>query len=121
MGISLIVAAMLASGSPAAVEQVDVAYAPLAQGAPAAAVEKLENDCALEKSDPARLINLGIAHAQLGNTAEARAAFEAAIAQRERFQLETASGEWVDSRNLARIALAKLDNGEFAPRMASVD
>jgi hypothetical protein len=57
---------------------------------------------------------LGIAYARVGRTAEARAAFEAAASSDERFRLETASGEWMDSRDLARRALAMLDKGELS-------
>ena len=47
-------------------------------------------------------------------TGEARAMFEAAAQNDTRYRLETASGEWMDSRDLARRALAMLDKGEFA-------
>jgi hypothetical protein len=66
-----------------------------------------------ETDDPARLINLGVAYARTGDTARARAMFRAAHNAPERVDLETASGEWVYSRVLARRAIAMLDRGEF--------
>ena len=40
--------------------------------------------------------------------------FRAAVRARDSVQLETATGAWVDSRDLARTALAMLDRGAFA-------
>ena len=71
--------------------------------------------------DPALLINLGIAYAQNGSTAEARKSFEAALASREVVELETANGTATDSRRLARRALAMLSRGEFRPSGAGSD
>jgi len=79
-----------------------------------AAREAIENSDQLAEDDPARLINHGIALARTGHYEEARAAFEAAAAARNSVELETAEGKWVDSRRLARKALAMLDKGEFA-------
>ena len=39
--------------------------------------------------------------------------FTAAARNQQRYRLETAQGDWMDSRNLARRALAMLDRGEF--------
>ena len=79
-----------------------------------AAREAIENCDELAANDPARLINHGIALARTGNYDAARAEFEAAAGARNSIELETADGEWVDSRRLARKALAMLDKGEFA-------
>ena len=68
----------------------------------------------LAADDPARLINHGIALARTGNYEAARADFAAAANARDSVELETADGKWVDSRRLARKALAMLDKGEFA-------
>lgn len=64
--------------------------------------------------DPAKLINLGVAYARKGDTVRARAMFRAAHNAEERVDLETAAGEWVYSRVLARRGLAMLDNGDFS-------
>lgn len=68
-----------------------------------------------DPSDPAVLINLGIAYAHQGDDVRARAAFEKALAIAEPMELETASGDVTDSRRLARKALKMLDRGEFQP------
>ena len=97
---------------------VDVAYPSLAQGLDQQAIELIEANDALETDDPARLINLGIAHARKGDEVRARLYFQAAIDSRERYDLETVEGSWVDSRALARRAMKMLDRGEFgAARM----
>ena len=111
MALSIFAALVLAQ-APAAVP--DVAYAELAAGRNEAANERIENNPALEADDPARLINLGIAHAREGRDQAARAMFRAAVRARESVRLETASGQWVDSRDLARTALAMLDQGAFS-------
>lgn len=96
-----------------AVEPVDVAFEELSDGQNTAAIERIEHNADLDQDDPARLINLGIAHARKGSDLEARAMFTAAARNETRYQLETAQGDWIDSRDLARRALAMLDRGEF--------
>lgn len=93
---------------------VDVAYQSLAQGQDQLAIEQIEANTELETDDPARLINLGIAHARKGDENRARQYFQAAIDSRERYDLETAEGAWVDSRMLARRAMKMLVRGEFS-------
>lgn len=106
---------MLASGAPA-----DVGYLPLVEGRNAEAVEELQSNDQLKTDDPARLINLGVALARQGQEAEARKMFEAAMRQADRLVLETADGQWKDSRHLARLALKMLDSGELGgARMAA--
>lgn len=96
------------------VDQVDAAYEVLSSGENQQALDRIDAAEALVQEDPARLINLGIALARQGRDADARTMFEAAASGDTRYQLETADGSWVDSRRLARRALAMLDNGEFA-------
>ncbi len=96
-----------------AVAPVDVAFEELSDGQNTAAIERIEQNAELDRDDPARLINLGIAHARKGSDQEARAMFIAAARNETRYQLETAQGGWIDSRDLARRALAMLDRGEF--------
>ena len=108
--IAILIAASVAS-QPLAVE---VGYKELAAGQDAAAISQIEDQRA-DGDEPARLINLGIAHARLGDVTRARAFFQAALASPERMELETATGAWVDSRVLARQALAMLDRGQFSP------
>lgn len=108
--IAFLLAAAVAS-QPAAQ---NVAFDQLAQGRDAAAIRQIEGQPD-QASDPARLINLGIAYARRGEAQRARSLFEAAYYARDRVELETATGEWVDSRILARQALAMLDRGHFVP------
>ena len=61
-----------------------------------------------EASDPARLINLGTAYARLGDFDRASDAFRRAMYSDQRYDLELADGSVVDSREAARMALAKL-------------
>lgn len=85
-----------------------VAYAELKAGNNQAAVTTLTGDSAVHQRDPSRLINLGTAYARLGRTADAAAAYGAAIDSPIRYDVELASGRYVDSRWAARTALANL-------------
>ena len=119
MSIATLIASALLAQAPIPAGAVDVAYVEMAAGKSEAAIDRLGNADARDASHPARLINLGIAHARMGQVHEARALFEQA-ATAERFRLETATGTWVDSRDLARQAIAMLDKGELSqPRFAS--
>lgn len=91
----------------------DVGYAQLVAGQDNAAITVI-NRQSETADDPARLINLGVAYARMGDTARARAMFRAAHTAPERVELETAAGEWVYSRVLARRGLAMLDSGALA-------
>lgn len=93
-------------------EILPVAYAELKAGENDAAVEKLTGDTGLDARDPSRLINLGTAYARLGRTAEAAAAYDAAIGSPIRYDVELASGRYMDSRWAARAALANLNQGK---------
>lgn len=81
-----------------------------------AAIERIEANDRLERDDPARLINLGIAHAREGRVEEARQMFREVATSDAAVRLELAGGEWIDSRDLARRALRMLDRGEFGGR-----
>ena len=112
---------MMAAGPAQGVDQVNVAFDQLAAGENRAAIVEITQNDTLDNNDPARLLNLGVAYAREGEIEQARELFRAAVFSDERQLLETASGEWVDSRVLARLALAKLNGGEFgdSTRMAS--
>ncbi|WP_066552453.1 hypothetical protein [Croceicoccus bisphenolivorans] len=118
MAVTFIMAMVLAAGTQGAADKVDVAYDALSEGQSKAAIAQLEP--AKASDDPAHLINLAAAYAAEGRYAEARAAYERA-AYAERFELETANGDWVDSRVLARKALAQLDRSAVDTRMASME
>ena len=93
-------------------EILPVAYVELKAGENEAAVEKLTGETTLDARDPSRLINLGTAYARLGRTTDAAAAYDAAIASPIRYDLELASGRYMDSRWAARTALANLNQGK---------
>ena len=114
MSISLSLASLFLAAAPTqAAEQFDFAYPELAAGEDGAAIRRIEGNDSLERNDPARLINLGVAYARQGDLKAARAAFEAVILNHDNQFLETGSGSWVDSRDLARQALAMLESGQF--------
>lgn len=86
----------------------DVAFEELASGHSEAALGKLKAAGAKQSKDPAMLINLGAAYASTGQAAKAIAAYRAAIASRDRYDLQLADGTWMDSRLAARTALKRL-------------
>lgn len=86
-----------------------VAYEELKAGQNEAAVAKLTGETAIDARDPSRLINLGTAYARLGQTTNAQSAYKAAIASPIRYEVELASGEYMDSRWAARTALINLN------------
>jgi hypothetical protein len=113
MAVSALLASLLMAQSAPATT-VDVAYDDLIAGKAAAAIDKIEHSDARAQNHVAAFINLGIAYARVGRTTDARAMFEAAANSDERYRLETATGEWMDSRDLARRALAMLEKGAFS-------
>jgi tetratricopeptide (TPR) repeat protein len=100
-------------------EAPELAAQPLASGQAERAIAALEKASVANPHDAAVLINLGIAYAQAGDEAKARAAFEQAAACHEVVELETADGSATDSRRLARKALKMLARGEFRPAAAT--
>lgn len=104
-------AMLLMAQAPAAA---DVASDELLAQKNQAAIERIEANDRLDDDDPARLINLGIAHAREGREDEARDMFRAVVRSESAVRLELAGGGWVDSDELARRALHLLDSGAFA-------
>ena len=121
--VTALAAALLVTGAPEApipddrTERVDVGYRELAGNRPEAAIARIEANHSLPANDPARLINLAAAHLMLERKTEARRMLTAAIASPDRFDLQLADGSWMDSRQAARMALARLHGGaSFAVR-----
>lgn len=108
-------APIMVTGGPAS--EHDIGYEELLAGDARGALAEIEACDTLPADDPALLVNHGIALVQLGQREEARDKFAAASRQ-DRLELETASGRWVDSRVLARTAIAMLDRGEDGQRFA---
>jgi cytochrome c-type biogenesis protein CcmH/NrfG len=92
-------------------EQRNVAYEELSSGRAAEAALALEASLRHDPRDPATLINLGTAYAQLGDGARAAQAFRTALTSGTRYELELADGTWDDSRAVARRALGTLNQG----------
>lgn len=116
MGAALAVPAHAQSVMPA---DTDLSAQALSDGQTIRAIATLEAELEASPGDPALLINLGIARAQIGETEKARANFEAAMRSRDVVDLETANGTMTDSRRLARKAMAMLERGEFRTQSAS--
>ncbi|MFC4292836.1 hypothetical protein ACFOWX_10470 [Sphingorhabdus arenilitoris] len=64
----------------------------------------------VEMTDPAKLINLGVAYARVGQTAKAEAAFQAALDCRNHGDLELADGRIMNSRTAAALSLKNLQS-----------
>jgi hypothetical protein len=114
MFVATILASALIVQAPVPAEGVEVAYRETVEGRSDAAIRKIAAAGKREAHHPARLINLGIAHARLGDEEKARQLFREAASNGERYWLETSVGRWADAREIARVALAKLDRGELA-------
>lgn len=90
-------------------------YAALLQGNYPAALEQMQaaqNEVSpAARRDPARLINMGLAYAKMGDVASARQHYQAAIDTPVSFDIILSDGRIMDSRVAARHALRRLDQG----------
>lgn len=94
----------------------DVAYEELLDGDAETAVAALEADLAENGGHPALYINLGSAHARLGNVERAEFFYRTARDCEEVYQMEMADGRWMDSREVASLALASVELEALAAR-----
>lgn len=94
-------AALLKGNYPVALEQMQAAEQQVSPSAP--------QD--LSRRDPARLINMGLAYAKMGDLALARSHYQAAIDSERSFDVILSDGRVMDSRVAARHALRRLDQG----------
>lgn len=113
--MGVVVLALAASGAwaqtPAdrqGIERGTLGYDALMSNDNAGALRQLLADRSAQ-NDPARLINIGRAHARLGDKAKARKAFEAAAKSTEEVDLVLADGSIMGSRKAALLALKSLD------------
>lgn len=90
----------------------DVGYTELSRGENNAAIAVIGADQV--SYDPAKRINLAIAHARRGDTELARRHFQMVIDSRDVVELQTATGAWIDARTIARRGIAMLDQGTFS-------
>ncbi|WP_338242894.1 tetratricopeptide repeat protein [Aurantiacibacter hainanensis] len=107
---------MLAQAGPSAattqpdIETRDVEYETIVSGDAREAIAQLELARAENPGDPALLINLGAAYAAIGEYRLAEQAYRDAIASDDRYELELANGDWIDSRRAAQLALLSLED-----------
>lgn len=92
------------------IETHEVEYETIVAGEARQAIERLEAVRAENPGDPALLINLGAAYAAVGEYELAEQAYRDAIASDDRYELELANGDWIDSWHAARLALLSLKN-----------
>lgn len=117
MAASLLIGLLLAQASPAVLtvegtrDSANVGYSELMNRDPLGAIARIEAGDDLRRNDPAALINLGSANAQLGRLDAARQHYIAAIKSNDPYDLELADGRWMDSRRAARLAIRMLDGG----------
>jgi hypothetical protein len=91
----------------------DVAYAEMMAGQNSRAVERIKATGLDRVGDPAALINLGTAYARMGDKRVALDCYKSAIMSQDRYDLELSDGRWMDSRAAARLAVAKLAQGQL--------
>ena len=72
------------------------------------ALRQIQSAKSVPHNDPARLINLGRAHARLGNVTQAQQAFEAAANCKEHFDIVLSNGKIMNSRKAAVLSLQSL-------------
>lgn len=98
-----------AATTPPEIETREVEYQTIAAGEARQAIAQLEAAREENPGDPALLINLGAAYAAVGEYRMAEQAYRDAIASDDRYDLELANGDWIDSRRAARLALLSLE------------
>ena len=98
------------------VETRDVAYEEMVAGEFGAAIALLEDALEDHPGDPAILINLGSAHSALGNWDTAQTYYRAARLSDEHYEMELADGRWLDSRDVAAMAMGAVEVRSLASR-----
>ncbi len=122
IGSMILLSAALASTAPVEVsaprpDSIDVGYEDLRAGRAEAAIEHIKANRLVSADDPSALINLGAAHARIGKPKQAQAYYLAAIASRDRYDVQLSDGRWMDTRRAARLALeTQTQGGSFALR-----
>lgn len=112
--MSLILAATILVTAPTTPDyRAEAAYEDMVAGRNREAIERIEASADVADGHPASLINLAIAYAREGEDERARRALKQAARLDRQMDLETAAGEWVDSRKLAQHAMAELAAGRL--------
>lgn len=115
-GTLILMSAAVAGASPVEVsaprtDWVDVAYDDLRAGRNQSAIARIKGNAAIDANDPSAMINLGAAHARVGKVEEARTYYLAAIASKDRYDVQLSDGRWMDSRRAARLAIKTQQGG----------
>ena len=97
-------------------EKREVAFEELLEGDARSAIAVLEAELEDNPGDPAILINLGSAHASLGEWEQAEAYYRQARDGEEGYELELANGRWLHSSEAAALALATVEFEALAAR-----
>lgn len=105
-------APVVVTANEGAGDRLDVAYEELRAQENSAAVQKLEALREVESRDPSALLNLSVAYARLGRPDDARAMLTRVLSRAERQEVQLASGQWIESRQAARMGLSLLETGQ---------
>lgn len=108
---TMIAASSATAGAPAAeigYERGALGFEALMANDNETALRQIQSTKSVPHNDPARLINLGRAHARLGNVSQAEQAFEAAANCKEHFDIVLSSGKVMNSRKAALLSLQSL-------------
>lgn len=81
-----------------------------------ARAERLLRGSQVDREDPAFLLNLGQVYMHTGRTAEALAAWQAALESSRHAEVETLNGRLASTRDLARDALARYATAQLGTR-----
>lgn len=117
--MTAISALMLAQAGPATMiegdnQTTEVAYEAISNGENVDAIAQLDAALQDNPDDPALLINMGSAHAEMGEFEQAADFYRAAMESDVRYRLELADGQWVDSRRAASLALEVIEGRTLA-------
>ncbi len=116
LGVLLLAQASPGATAEQATDTKNAAFEEISAGENREAIAMLEMALTDNPDDPALLINLGSAYAELGEYDQAAQYYRAAAKSGVRYRLELADGEWVDSRRAARVALLRLEERALAMR-----
>lgn len=116
LGAILLAQATVGASVDHTTEKRDAAFEQISAGENRAAIAILEVALVDNPDDPALLINLGSAYAELGEIERASHYYRAAGQSKQRYRLELADGTWMDSRRAARAALLILEERALAMR-----
>lgn len=113
--LSLVASAASAQSVESGYPRGGLAVAAIEQGDWARA-EALLLGSQVDREDPAYLLNLGLVQMRMGRTAEALAAWRAALDSSRHTEVETLNGRLASTRDIARDALARYATAQLGTR-----